>query len=380
MKKVLLAGTALLGVVALSTSAQADIDLDLGGYFSGYGVYVDNDEPAGAGLRNFEFRRDQEIYFTGETTTDMGLTVGVHTELVPANNTVAPGTAFDETYMYVSGNWGRFNFGVEDGAAYLLQVEAPSGDSNIDGLRSYVSGFQSDLWNDLAIDADFAGVTLDYQHADFSQVERLTYLTPKFNGFQAGLSWAPDNVYYGATGLQPAGSNVVAGAFENMWEASARWDGEFEGFGISLGGGYSHASTEATAGAGAVGSDDLTTWNAGANFSFSGFSLGGAYHITNNGIGATADEDTTTWTVGGAWDNGPYHVGVSYLDRTYGNGFVGIGAADLEVTRWTVGAGYTYGPGMSFRGSLSLGKADNNGVAARDVDFTQGTLGTQIDF
>ena len=390
MKKVLLAGTALLGVVALSAPAHADIDLDLGGYFSGYGIYVDNDETgtgaAGDDLRKFEFRRDNEIHVSGETTTDQGLTVGVHTEAAPGNTTGtnnpnAGSSLVDETYAYFSGQWGRVNFGVEDGAAYLLQVEAPSADANVDGLRTYVGGVASDLWNDATLDADFAGQVLDYQHSNFRQAERLTYMTPKFNGFQAGVSYAPDNVFDGPGALFANTADDIVGNFENLWEASARWDGEFQGFGISAGGGYSHASTEMSAAAGALGSDDWTTWNGGLNLAWSGFSLGGAYITTNNGIGGVGDEDTKTWTVGGAWDNGPYHVGLSYLDRNYGSNAnpTLAGAADLDVTRWTAGAGYTYGPGMSFRGSFMMGEADSNGVA-RDIDFTQGTIGTQIDF
>ena len=46
----------------------------------------------------------------------------------------------EESYAYFSGAWGRVNFGKEDGAAYLLQVAAPSADSNVDGLRQYVAG------------------------------------------------------------------------------------------------------------------------------------------------------------------------------------------------------------------------------------------------
>ena len=44
----------------------------------------------------------------------------------------------EESYAYFSGAWGRVNFGSEDGAAFLLQVAAPSADANIDGLRQQV--------------------------------------------------------------------------------------------------------------------------------------------------------------------------------------------------------------------------------------------------
>ena len=93
-------------------------------------------------LRTFDFRRDNEIHFTGETTLDNGLTVGSHTEMKIAGSPSVGGPGgsglIDESYAYFSGGWGRFNFGQEDGSAYLLQVSAPSADSNVDGMRVYI--------------------------------------------------------------------------------------------------------------------------------------------------------------------------------------------------------------------------------------------------
>ena len=152
----------------------------------------------------------------------------------------------DETYIYFSGGWGRFNLGSEDGAAYLLQVAAPSADSNVDGLRVYIQGFNPDVWDDGHNNGSlFLNVPLGYDNADFRQSERLTYLTPKWNGFQAGASYAAipgmQDPFGGTFGM-PTNDNV--GQFENIWDAAARWDGEFQGFGISLGGGYAHADTQ----------------------------------------------------------------------------------------------------------------------------------------
>lgn len=362
MKKVLLAGTALLGLAAMAAPAQAaNVDLSLGGYFSGYGVFSDQDEPAGVSYRKFDLRRDTEVHVNGEATTDHGLTVGYHAE---ADVDAAPAT--DEVYAYFSGGWGRVNLGAEDGAAYLLQVAAPSADSNVDGLRVYIQ----------ALNSSFAGGlgTLDYDHADFRQTDKITYLTPKFNGFQAGVSYAPE-IGFNAVGNEVAAmaldNSAVDGNIENIWEAAARWDGEFQGFGISAGGGYSRGNTEVDPGA----IDDLVTWNAGLNLTFSGFSLGGAFLTTNNGLDGNFDSDT--WVVGGAWDNGPYHVGASYLNQNRDNAGTAPGS-DFEVERFAVGGGYTYGPGMSFRGAVAIGNSDDEGTLKED--FTQVTVGTEIDF
>lgn len=349
MKKVLLSGAAVLGLAISSAPAQANLNLGIEGFYRGYAVYADDDANP-SNTHDFDFRRDTELHFTGEVTLDNGLTVGVHHEL-NLGSTVTP----DESYAYFSGSWGRINAGAEDGAAYLLQVAAPSADSNVDGQRVYIQG----------IGPAGAGLGLSYDHADFRQTERLTYLTPKINGFQAGVSYA------GEEGLKPTGiagmtANNTPDEFENLWEAAARWDGEFQGFGVSLGAGYSRASLEA---AGAF-SDALQTWNVGANVAFNAFTIGAAYLRSETEDAAGADLDDKTWVVGAGWDNGPYHLGISHYDTDRE-------IAGVEAKRTTIGGGYTFGPGMSFRGAVAFGDVN---TGAGDEDFTQITLGTDIAF
>ncbi len=345
MKKVLLAGTALVGAALFAAPASAELKLDLGGHFKGYGVYVDEDAEV-ADQRDFEFRKDTEIHFTGETTLDNGLTVGVHVEQQVENDNLN-----NESYAYFSGGWGRVNFGNEDGAAYLLQVAAPSADSNIDGLRTYIRGYQS-------------AIELDYDHAQFGNgpsgtgADRLTYLSPKFNGFQAGVSYAPES------GTNNGIAAMGAGGAEDLWEIAARWDGEFSGFGISVGAGYSTSDNDA-------GVAEPEGWNIGANVAWNQFSFGAAYLDEQDVVGL--DVDTTTWVVGAAWDNGPYHVGASYLAREDD-----AAGGDADSYKATLGAGYTFGPGMTFRGALAMGETVVG--AADEQEFTQVTIGTDINF
>jgi len=416
MKKLLLVSTAIAGVALLSSPASAALKMDLGGYFEGYGVYADNNDPAAAASRrNFEFRRQNEIFVNGESTLDNGLTIGAHTQLNIAN-TASTGTTtiaanaggaaaviagtlaattgvtstqlVDETYLYASGQWGRVNFGEEDGAAYLLQVAAPSADSNVDGMRVYIQGLDTLNWN-----SNLSNFVLSYQHADFRQTDRLTYLTPKFNGFQAGVSYAPttNTAIIGTSlngGAASAGTaamslDAVAGLFDNPWEAAARWDGRFSGVDLSLGAGYSDAKAQTTVAAGGAGSDDLQTYNFGANVGISGFSLGGAYKHTNNGMTAVAgrNANTKTWVAGGAYDNGPYHVGASYFHDTIGNSLLSTpGVGTSNVHRYAVGGGYTFGPGMTFRGSVDWGKFNTAAAASNSERFTQVTVGTDVQF
>ena len=444
MKKLLLVTTALAGVAMMSAPASAAVKMDLGGFFRGYGVWADNDEPTGTpSLYTFEFRRNTELWASGETTLDNGLTIGAHTELRLANG--ADTTITDEIYGYASGGWGRFNLGDEDGAAYLLQVNAPSADSNIDGIRlgiqglnpaSTVDGF-STVGGAIGVFPALTAATyafgnnglVQYAHSDFasntaSRTDRLTYLTPKFNGFQAGASYAPRSGLPGSTagmavdddgfGLFTDGGVIDSVAdYQDLWEASARYDGEFEGFAFGIGAGYSDSTIEETPSAAAgdfdatddLGgyylNDGIRSWNGVLSIASQGFSLGGAYKFTETSR-ITDDDDTVaedlvsgditseTWVVGVGYDNGPWHAGASYLNTDTeldaligGTGDNPIFATGREDTRYTVGGGYTFGPGMTFRGAVAWGDFDNTSTGAfpeDDNNFTQVTVGTDIKF
>ena len=458
MKKLLLVTTAIAGIGIMSSPASAALKMDLGGYFDGYGVYANNHDAGGASsLYQYDFRRDTDVFVNGEATLDNGLTVGVHTDIVLGNNN-ADGTAntatntvtLNQVYGYGSGGWGRINLGTSDGAAYLLQVAAPSADSNIDGLRTSISAIQpatgasgapstqsgviSTLFgggNNNAFGAAITGRT-DYQQDDFRQSDRITYLSPKFSGFQGGISYAPhpgiapstdgmaSNYLVSDGGLTTGTGGTFTGSaagFKNIWEAAARWDGEFQGFGLSAGAGYSGSSLEGGSQAVltnlALGRQELTngikSWNGGASATFAGFSLGGVYKESKVGTSAntlgggdaadvgSGDITSKTWVAGIGYDNGPYHVGASYLkDKTTDPAISGdtnyISGAEYNATKYTIGGGYTYAPGMTFRGTVAWGKFDTTNLVgagaigagsaftADSNKYEQIAIGTDIQF
>src|SRR3982750_4690093 len=121
MKKLLMCSAAVALGLAVAAPAKADgIKLDLAGHFKGYVGWINQDtEEGGADERHFDILRETEIHFTGETTLDNGLTVGVHHEAdidsedFLGTNAVGGGDLFatEESYAYFSGAWGRVNFG-----------------------------------------------------------------------------------------------------------------------------------------------------------------------------------------------------------------------------------------------------------------------------
>lgn len=377
MKKLLL-GSAAVGLVLSAAPAYAQVELDLGGYFKGYGVFQDQDDLANTESNEFDFIRETEVHFGGETTLDNGLTVGVHIEAETDGN---EGFDVDESYVYFSGGWGRVNFGDEDGAAYLLQVEAPSADSNYDGLRQYVQPIN------YATLTPVTGINtggFDYEQAVSGKATKLTYLTPIFSGFQAGVSYTPDE---GAAGeLAGVGRDDDVNAFSDIVDLAVRYEGQFQNVGVIVGGGYTWAELEAENSPLAAGNpqDDREAWNVGIDLDIGPFGIGAAYLEDDQGerfINATTNlDDQETYVVGVDYTTGPFKLGASYYDSEN----VGTTTVDgLETDRYTGGVTYTYGPGMTFRGSVSYIEHEATGIGGagvNDVEATSVLLGTQINF
>ncbi len=372
MRKVLLSSAAICGLALAATPALAQeggVKLGLGGYFMGYGAFVDQDEVVGREVNKFDLLRNTEIHFTGETTLDNGLTVGAHFEMEADGGVDA--MEVEESYLYMSGGWGRVNLGAEDGAAFLLQVAAPSADSNVDGIRQLIQPVNYDIATGNLV----GNIQYDYDQNPTGYADKITYLTPVLNGFQAGLSFTPDVGSNGgyATSLAGVREDDEAAAFQEAYELGVRYEGQWNELGFAIGAGYSHINFERDPAPGALDpTDDWKLWNVGVDFDWGPFGLGVAY-LRDNNADAVGLDDTETWVVGIDYTTGPFKLGASYYNQE-----VEVNAApDLETDRYTGGVVYTYGPGMSFRGSISYIEHD---FGANDIDATSILLGTQVNF
>jgi outer membrane protein OmpU len=383
MKKILLA-TAAIALMAPAV-AHADIKLDLGGYFKGYAGYANQDV---GGTKDVDLKRKAQVFFIGETTLDNGLTVGYNGQLMQesdVDSTTATGGAsndakVEQSYLYFSGNWGRMNIGRENGAAYLLQVSAPGADSNLDGMDIAFSFFNQGTAN---VRQDYgqsgAGTVAGFRGENFQYADKITYLTPKLAGFQAGISYAPsvraDNTdsYFGMP------SDATPGGYDDLLDAGLRYDGEFSGIGLHAGGGYTSASLEAqTTGlpVGATAQDDYKEWNAGLKLTFDGFGVGGAYNSRDGGLDTAGLGDVDTWVGGVDYTYGAYTFGASYLNS---QGDALLGGTD-KFDRWMLGAGYTFGPGMKFNGSIGFDDLKPAATTGADNKATVLAIGTDVQF
>ena len=138
-----------------------------------------------------------------------------------------------------------------------------------------------------------------------------------------------------------------------------------------LGAGYTMADLDNEA-ASVFFTDDFSAWNVGVDLDIGAFGIGAIYTENNNGQDV-ADKNET-WVVGGDYTTGPFKLGVSYLNNDVDAGVTNY----TELDRYTAGVVYSYGPGMTFRGSV--GYNDVDGSTTGDDDATTVTVGTQINF
>jgi hypothetical protein len=428
MKKLLMCSAAIALGLAVAAPAKADgIKLDLAGHFKGYVTWLSQDTTAGTNERHFDILRETEIHFTGETTLDNGLTVGVHHEADidsqyngGGGNANGDWFATEESYAYFSGAWGRVNFGKEDGANYLLQVAAPSADENFDGLRQYINPLNNQNIGNHLYNTFYPNPTgqiggmgargfintgkLDYSNDATGYSNKLTYLTPVFSGFQAGASYTPTSGGVQLGGSTGAGSKAFGVSLSNTgnnedvygsaWEGAVRYEGKWQELGVNLGGGYSHVGLQQSFdgplyGAGTLGSnvDAFNQWNLGAALTWQQFGLGVVYTKDNGGL--SNDGENKTWVVGLDYTTGPFKLGASYLNNHEDLGEVATGGGlnvstdigTLDTNRWAGGVVYTYGPGMTFRGSAGWVRSNlPDNIGGGDVKATDVLLGTQINF
>ena len=366
MKRRLLSSTAMLLAAGITAPAMAADKISLGitGYFSAYGTVGDEDDGAGepgAGIRQHGIYRESEIEFTGETTLDNGLVVGVNVQL--QGETVAD--QIDESFVYFEGGWGRIQLGSEDPAPDEMIYAAPT------PIDSH--GVNSPTFFNASAGANAVGTTTTFVNLT-GDSDKITYFSPRWGGFQFGLSYTPDNTEELGFGFR---SDVTApGATpqqSEVFEGAINWVGSFSGVDVGAYAAYSHGDVEGPA----PGFEDQDMWGFGASLGYLGWTLGGGYRWTDQGLsGANNDRwdaniglayAWSAWTIGGA----------------YGHGEVETGAAPGEDTldQYEVGVIYEIGPGVLLSGGVQYVDFDSDsGGPAAENDAILAIFGTTVTF
>lgn len=385
MKKFIIAIAALFAFTATSAQAAADqgVKLGLGGYYkAGIGFIASDDDgatnPQADDRRSHAIKQDVEVWFTGETTLDNGLTVGARVELEGATNA----DQADETWMYIKGSFGEVRVGDEDDARRLKAVMAPTA-SNVFKTNDPGNDALSFSNNPLA----FASGTLVANNtvginSTAMQVEndstKLIYMTPSFNGFSLAVSYAPDASSDQANngGLTPVDN--TAGQNSEAYSVAGSYEGKWDNVKLMASLGYTGSNNEGTG----AGNDDVSSYQAGLAVGFGAFNLGGSYGVLSDAVNGNTG-DVTVYEVGGTYGTGPYTIGLNWSHGEYE--FTNTQEPTLDT--FMVSGSYAMGPGITLDAAVAYDMYDNDGTTAisagnatADYDSTSVMVGSSIKF
>jgi len=340
MKKSLLATTALaaLGAVAVASPASAKFEVGVSGYMEQWFGYSDNKESVNANSDMFDQVSDVEFNIDFKQTLDNGLEIGGQIQVEGQQGSTAT-EQIDEQFIFINGSFGRLELGTDNGAAYRMHYGVKSMGIGIDesDASEWVAGMDRQL--------RATNLTTNLENDE----NKLTYFSPRINGFQIGATYIPEMDVNTQT-PRTAGS-----------EADANRDNAF-----SVGGNYVtsvadmsiKASIGYIDGGGAVPGNDRGL-TAGLNLGFGGFTASLAYGEHEDD---TNTEDVNVFGFGLAYQAGPAGVSVAYIRGEDSDD-------DDKQDAFEVGASYAMGPGVTARGSIYYGErktaaADTaNGIA-----------------
>ena len=346
MKKILLATTALIAAGVFASPAQANLEVTVGGYAAFQAAMFDNDQTNESGR---DFQSEAQILVSADATADNGLQYGAKV-LLDASSDDSNNT--DEVGLYLAGSFGRVEMGDDDGASELAVFAPTVGIGQINGsYDDYVlATAQGHALNDRG---DHSFTSLDTDDST-----KITYYTPKYNGVQFGVSYAPE--------LNDEGEHVEftenTAEASDVFEFGLGYDGEISGVQVKAGAIY-------VMGDAATGTEDLNSWTLGAKLGYQGFSFGGSYTDDGDSFGTTgaANDEISTWTVGATYEQGPWGVGVSYLDKDFDTNGASAGAAGGTYSAVALGGTYKVAPGLTVGADLAFFDRNRAGTAD-DVD------------
>ncbi len=354
MKKLLYGTTALVaaGMIGSGAYAADKIKLNVGGYYQTSIAFGDQD--ADTNKRMHKFAREGEVRFRGSTTLDNGIQFGAEIQL----EAETCGDQIDESFVWVSGAFGRINYGGENSAPYTMGNQGGSSVAPGHGLNS----------PNFSHTSFFLTTAITGSGDD----EKITYLTPRMAGFQLGVSYTPDATQAGNGGAAYASTysgfqaDNDAGEQSEIFGIGANYINKFGDVGLAITGGYETSSLESST---ATVVDDRTEWALTGNLTYSGFRFGAGYRVNDRGI----DQDQTDLNISISYGSGPWAVSLMYANQDRDE------LSNGEIDAFELAGRYVLGPGITLGAGIQL--YDNERTSGPSQgDSTIVFLGTSFSF
>lgn len=369
-KALLLATTAFVAAAFVAPAAQADATVTVGGYMNQYFGWGGNDDPIGTNTDPQDFQQFSavEVHVDAEYATENGLTLGAHVELMGDNDEVDTRTV-DEHFATIEGGFGRVEIGATSSAPYKMHVIAPAVGMPINNgevdqiLVGFNGGSGAPGVIPTVLDRTVLGGTfLEIGGSDADQ--KISYFTPSYNGFMAGVTYQPD-----ITTENVIGDNDDT--YNNGFAGGLGYYGTFNDVMIEASAGYFFASSPNAA-------DDYNAYNLGLSL---GTAMGDGDVTIGGSFAQVLDNDAIqgegySFDIGASYDTGPWAASLTYMmgDTDTGAALLSDGQTD------TVAAGvrYALAEGANLTATLGWANIDTGSTDINDGVFA--TAGILLDF
>lgn len=366
MKKILLGTTAVVALGAMSAEAFAadPISLSLGGFMRQYVAVTDSDEVAPSGnnpLRATDLAQwsNTEVYFSGSTTLDNGLTVAAHIELEADNGAT---DNIDRNYLTVSSDaMGALTLGSAPHAIDDFRVGAPNAGNfdwtDTDGLANVARTATGTT--------ETVGMVSSSDVTNFgNDTVKIKYVSPTLADMVTVFA-----SYAAADADTHNGQNLTRG--------NGGTNQDVYSYGVALSGEFSGAAVDAMLGYYSNDNDNIEEIQGGVSVSMAGFTIGGSYADFSDTRTGSNVNDGKGWDLGVGYQTGPYALTARYMQAK--NKGSAATAGDNKDTRWAVDATYSLGAGVSLAATYFNTKADPEG-ATTSADVSGVLAGIEVAF
>jgi outer membrane protein OmpU len=428
MRRVLYGTTALVaaGLAAGEASAASALKLGITGFYRnsiggsfgnspttqhfGTGPLAQGAGVTTSGLGNFDrqnvsMRQEIRVNFTGETTLDNGITVGVLVGLNGENVAKSGSTTqVNRAYADFSGKFGLVRVGEANSALVTDCVGDPGNVTSNFGVNSPNESYSNvgfaqsrnqntgvaNVSNSPAGYFSTFGVapmgSIGTCYGIESKGNKIMYFSPSFGGLTFGVSFTPTGGQRRAGNGLSYGTDVTApgpgNAGNNILSVGVDYAHDFGGWNLTVGGGGEWAFTQYTAAGGSTGNKPAW-YQAGIQVGFGHFAVGasGAYYkdYAHAGYAAnTASSCDDGWVVTGgasytidAWSFGLQGLYGSYAQdaaKILGvTSAPGVSADRENMWGISLNGAYALGPGISLEAQVAYTTANYGNLSAFGV-------------
>jgi hypothetical protein len=376
MKKALL-GSTLLAAGLMAWPAHAQLDLTISGSVDVHAGFASED--LDTGRRAYGITTDTTLNFDADGVADNGLEYGLRI------NVDDDGNAFeiDETWVFVSGEFGEIRMGGTDPAASELRFHIPTvGNGQADGdFGRYVNDVTTgDLGFSFGTDFEYGG-----------DDNKIVYIG-EFGDVTVGASYSPTSAAGGSEPAQEEDGSVIvidplipgvvdiAFQLEDAISLGANYQGDLNNVALGVSAGANFADVEpgiaAVSGVplGTFAGGDLTEYGVGVEAGFGAVTVGG-FWLTSEFDIEGLDIETDRYGGGVTFTTGPWGFAANALlsDRDFG------GVLDSEDVVYGVGVEHSLADGLTPYADLVF--FDHDGVdPAVDNDGSVFLVGITASF